>query len=794
MSMNAVVRPAPQARKDQPVLRRQQLRGLYEEVRAHYQRCALNGASLSETWVQTLKHRGTQFALDDMVRMLAPGNTVNFWIDDLHYLIDPTVVDVGDPVVRRILEHGESDFGAPRKDLVIEGTPFSSNFLHYVGYAARIIHAIEERGLEHPVILELGGGLGGLAYALRAYFGEGATLYLVDIPETLMLQEWYLRACVPSAKTAFKATVEPAVFQRGGINFLNAYVLDSQGVPFDVVMNTDSMQEMTHDTVARYLEYFQRHISPRGLFYFQNHCGHSESSVPEPSEYPLDAHWTLRSVELASQADCCAEFEQARLILFRTEEPEDVETRRIVLRLLWNGLSTGQLVNSPALVQELAALPRTEPPASAASIIEGMLKRRGVSMSRELIESLRVSIYAAASPFVTLFNPQPAPALDSPAFTPRHTEAVWRTQAGVLRLLHQAGSGSEAWPPARLAPALAALCREQLMSLSGTEASEYWSAYVASILFVLSHREPATTLLTACAQRSANPFWLIRFAYLLSRFQQTDASRGLLRQLARHHEPLDAYVALKYAELLWRHGDATEAHRRLRALAVEDEWDLPRAITLAKVALRTEAWDLALDACDRIWRRAEEPRLATLLRIVNAVPSSMAHEAVRRRLQGWLEAAKPARIEPSGTSLAYGGMLLVLGEREEGLDVIQRAIEGSADYYQVASVGKMLQAAQCDGAADACLQRSIALRPRSSLHYDFVGSVYLSARRYAQAAEAFRASVALRPYLRHVQARALYCALPDGVRDSGVFGEPSDLALIFQRKQDFYHDLGLSNK
>ena len=792
MTVSAVVRPTLRAYRDrQPALSSQQLRGLYEEVCAHYQRCALDGVSLSDTWVQTLKHRGLHFTFEDMVRMLAPGNKVNFWIDDLHYLIDPTVIDGRDPVVGRILEHGESDFGAPRKDLVMGGKSFSSNFLHYVGYAARIAHAIEERGIEHPAILELGGGLGGLAYALRAYFGEGATLYLVDIPETLMLQEWYLRACFPEAATAFKATTEPVVFQRGGINFLNAYTLDSQPVGFDVVINTDSMQEMTIDTVQRYVDYFQKHISPRGFFYFQNHYGHSESSVPEPSEYPFDAHWTLRSVELASQADCCAESEQARFILFRTGEREDVETRRILLRFLWNGLITGQLVNSPTLMQDLASLPRTESSGSVVPAIGRLLKRHGLMVSQELLESLRTSIYAAHEPFITLFNPERVPSLDSKGFTQSHTVAVWRTQAGVLRLMHQAAGDPKAWSVGRLTNRLTAVCREHLISLEGTEASEYWSAYVASLLFVLSHRESATALLSACAGRSSNPFWLIRFACLLSRFHATSVSQDVMRKLLRY-EPLDDYVALKYAELLWQYGDPAEAHRRLRALAVEDEWDLPRAITLAKVALRTEALDLALDVCDQIWQRAQESRLWTLLRIVNAVPSCVAQEPVRRRLQGWLDAERSRRGGPS--SVAAGGMLLALGKREEGLDVMQRAIEGSADYYEVASVGKLLQAAQCDDAAEACLQRSIALRPRSSLHYDFVGSVYLSARRYAKAAEALRASVALRPYLRHVQAKALYCALPEGIRDSGVFGGPSDLALVFQRKQDFYHDLGLSNK
>ena len=770
------------------------LRTLYEEVVSHYHRCLVNTASLSDTWVQTLKHRGMLYSFQDLLQMLAPGNKVNFWIDDLHYLIDFTAVDAQDPVIQRLLALGESDFGSPRKDLSTRQGVFSSSFLHHVIYAAKIIHAIEAQAIREPNVLEIGGGLGGVTSLLRNYFGDRLTLYLVDIPETLLIQEWYLRACFPEAATSYKATPTPVICERGALYFINAYGLESQAISFDVAINIDSMQEMTKATIEGYLQYIQRNISVGGLFYFQNHFGHSTASIAEPSEYPLDAHWTLRTAELAYQIECCAESEQARWILVRTAEPEDVETRTVILRLLWNGFVSGQLANSNAVVGELAQLPRRYAPADAIPAIERVLRAHEVALPHEWLDHLRQRLYFSADPFLSSFKTTVVPTREPKSLAQRHMEAIWCTQSAVLQLMRRVAEEDAAWSSERIERALQTLCGEHVLSLNDTEASEYWTAYVACLLMVLHEQDSAAALLRTCARQSSNPFWLIRFAYLFSRFQYVEDARRLLSRFAER-DGLDYYLALKWTELQQLGGNATEAQERLRMLSAECGEDLPRTITLANTALRVGAFDVARAACHQLWTHDPLSRMKHLLKILNTTSSSTTLQGEMHTFVRTLIADEIPESDRGEDAVTYGALLLKLGEREQGAAVLRQTLRDHAmDYYRLAHVGKLLQEARFDALADECLERSLTLRPDSFLHHEYVGNVYFATTRYANAKTHFERSAALKPYLRHIQAKALYCALPNSVREAALFGAPADLALIFQRKQDFYHDIGLSNK
>ena len=767
------------------------LRSLYDEALVHYHECPVDRASLSDTWIQTLKHRGHLFAFEDMLQMLTPGNRVNFWIDDLHYLIDPSVLDLNDPVVKRLLEFGEPECGAPRHDLTIQGNAFSSNYIHHVFSAAKIIHAIEERKLTNPSIVEIGGGLGVLAAILRQYYGSRLTLYLVDIPETLAIQEWYLRACFPDAPTSFTASQAPTSMQRGGLNFINAYVLESHRLEFDVVVNIDSMQEMSHSTVASYIRYIEQHISDHGIVYFQNHFGHSTSSIPEPSEYPWDASWTIRTAEMAYQIECCAESEQLRLILFRTHEPEDAATRRLLLRVLWNGFVSGRIVHAPALVAELAQLPKTHSSSTVLPACERVLSSHGIRFDQSALSSLQDTLYLADAPSALFFQNELVPTRERKNLTQQHMEAVWSTQSGLLQLMREMLAESVPWPESRVNERLAALCQRQLLSLQGTEHSEYWSAYLASMLFVLRQQEAACRVLHAAAAHSVNPFWLTRFAYLFSRFERVDEARGLLERVEQYG-PLDHYLTLKCAELEQRCGETAKSEHRLRILASQDGFELPRLATLARTASSTAAFEVAAAACQKIWERFPEARLAQLRTVARAARSSATKKAMDALLLTLLQSYDWER-DPDET-LAYATLLIELGNREKGATIMMAAIDTTtADYYRLGLAGKVLQEAGLNEQADVCLGRSLALRPDSFLHHEFVGDVYFAARRYDDAHAQYTCSLAIKPYLRHIQAKALYSALPDAGR-AMVLSHPSNLPLIFQRKQDWYHDLGLSNK
>ena len=48
---------------------------------------------------------------------------------------------------------------------------------------------------------------------------------------------------------------------------------------FDLVINTDSMQEMSLKQINIYLNYIFENIKDKGIFYFQNHYHHEKSNL-----------------------------------------------------------------------------------------------------------------------------------------------------------------------------------------------------------------------------------------------------------------------------------------------------------------------------------------------------------------------------------------------------------------------------------------------------------------------------------------------------------------------------------
>jgi tetratricopeptide (TPR) repeat protein len=146
-------------------------------------------------------------------------------------------------------------------------------------------------------------------------------------------------------------------------------------------------------------------------------------------------------------------------------------------------------------------------------------------------------------------------------------------------------------------------------------------------------------------------------------------------------------------------------------------------------------------------------------------------------------------------SIALGFLLQELGRKDEALHLIEPMVEQFwSNYFRLGQIGRFFQQADLNDLADKCLNRSMELRPNAFLHFDFVGDAYFGAGRFDRALAAYNAAIRLKPYLRYLLAKKFYTALSAEMRSSGTFGKPGDLRLIFQRDQDFYHDLGPAHR
>lgn len=148
-----------------------------------------------------------------------------------------------------------------------------------------------------PLIVEIGGGYGGLAAKLKRLWPQ-ATVLIFDLPEASAIQHWYLSECFPdvriaSYETALAESVAAIAAARPDFALLPGWCIeDMAGNSADVVINTRSLMEMNSDTVAFYFEHLQRILRPGGLFYCVNRYSKPVDGKPNRlKDYPFDGRW-----------------------------------------------------------------------------------------------------------------------------------------------------------------------------------------------------------------------------------------------------------------------------------------------------------------------------------------------------------------------------------------------------------------------------------------------------------------------------------------------------------------------
>ena len=120
-----------------------------------------------------------------------------------------------------------------------------------------------------PLILEIGGGYGALAFFLKQRFPR-ATYAIVDLPRSLLFSGCYLAAALPGVEVrVFKP--EDEVFAPGSVTLVANSLLHRLAVPVvDVAINTLSFGEMPYTAVADYGRWLEQHLATDGLLFEQN--------------------------------------------------------------------------------------------------------------------------------------------------------------------------------------------------------------------------------------------------------------------------------------------------------------------------------------------------------------------------------------------------------------------------------------------------------------------------------------------------------------------------------------------
>jgi len=125
------------------------------------------------------------------------------------------------------------------------------------------LHLAPRSGDAAPLrLVEIGGGYGGMCHWFIKLRGPGVRYTIVDLPIVGVLQGYFLGRSLGPESVSLHGEPPAAV------SIVPNVALDAVEVPFDVLVNKDSMPEMPRAAMVEYLRWGASHC--RGLFYSYN--------------------------------------------------------------------------------------------------------------------------------------------------------------------------------------------------------------------------------------------------------------------------------------------------------------------------------------------------------------------------------------------------------------------------------------------------------------------------------------------------------------------------------------------
>jgi putative sugar O-methyltransferase len=207
------------------------------------------------------------------------------------------IVKNGGLSAKRIQALGEAKIGDPGAQRFADfPAPIDYHDLSQVFFASSLERALGGRPAWR--ILEIGGGYGALAAKLRR-INAGSRLVLIDLPETLAVQHWYLVSAMPGARLIgyqeyCNLGVQSALEQADVLLLPPAAIAELPARIFDAAINIRSFAEMTTDYVRFYVSEIERTLKKNGIFYYVNRLQKKSSGdLIRIEDTPFDDNWCL---------------------------------------------------------------------------------------------------------------------------------------------------------------------------------------------------------------------------------------------------------------------------------------------------------------------------------------------------------------------------------------------------------------------------------------------------------------------------------------------------------------------
>ncbi len=165
-----------------------------------------------------------------------------------------------------------------------------TSFRHFY-YCRRFENLL--RDTENPIVAEIGGGFGGLAYYLLTEI-DGLKYMDFDLPEVLVVVQYFLMNCFPEKSFLLYGEersdfLDKATLDKYDVALMPNFCLPSVGDQVaDLLVNTGSLSEMDYTTVEEYIGQISR--MTKGYFFHDNSdkaVANSEHSEVPSSAFPI---------------------------------------------------------------------------------------------------------------------------------------------------------------------------------------------------------------------------------------------------------------------------------------------------------------------------------------------------------------------------------------------------------------------------------------------------------------------------------------------------------------------------
>ncbi len=178
--------------------------------------------------------------------------------------------------------------------LVVEPVP---EYHYQAEYFAKLLSTVH-----NPVILEIGGGYGGLAYQIMKKIPE-ATYIGFDLPENIFIQSYYLTCAFPDLKILTfgenqNNLTRSAIKEYDIILMPNFLIPRTEDAVADLIINVRSLSEMPYETIEEYIKQIDR--TSRLFFFHENIFKERRDElhgIPSPKFPQLNNHLLLSESE-----------------------------------------------------------------------------------------------------------------------------------------------------------------------------------------------------------------------------------------------------------------------------------------------------------------------------------------------------------------------------------------------------------------------------------------------------------------------------------------------------------------